>query len=54
MSRKLLHEYIGSLSEALAPAAGGNFFDAATIRKDFEAPRGLTAKKAATGWHGED
>jgi hypothetical protein len=48
---KLLREYIGSLSEVSgkpAPAVGGNFFDAATIRKDFEARKGLTVKKAAT------
>jgi hypothetical protein len=46
---KLLRDYIGSLSEVSgkpAPAAGADFFDVATIRKDFEARKGLTVKKA--------
>ena len=48
---KLLRDYIGSLSEVSGkpvPAAGSSLFDAAAIRKDFEARKGLTVKKAVT------
>jgi hypothetical protein len=48
---KLLRDYIGSLSEVSgkpAPAPGSNLFDAAAIRKDFEARKGLTVTRATT------
>jgi hypothetical protein len=48
---RLLRDYIGSLSEVSgkpAPAPGASLFDAAAIRKDFEARKGLTVKKAVT------
>jgi hypothetical protein len=48
---RLLHEYIARLSEVsdkpvLAP--GGRFFDAESIRKDFESRPGITVTRATT------
>src|SRR5271169_4561556 len=48
---RLLHEYVARLSEVsdkpvLGP--GGAFFDAESIRKDFESRPGVTVTKAAT------
>ena len=48
---KLLHDYIASLAEVSGSAdlmKNGAVFDAAAIRKDFEARPGITVKKAVT------
>ncbi len=47
---KLLADYIASLAEVSGKSvpAGGAVFDAAAIRKDFEARPGMTVKKVAT------
>jgi hypothetical protein len=48
---RLLHDYVARLSEFSDKPAlmrGGKFFDAASIRKDFESRPGITVTKAAT------
>jgi hypothetical protein len=47
----LLHEYVARLSEISDKpvlGSGGKFFDAASIRKDFETRPGISVTKAAT------
>jgi hypothetical protein len=48
---RLLHDYVARLSEVSDKpvlGSGGKFFDAASIRKDFESRPGITVTKAAT------
>lgn len=48
---RLLHEYVARLSELSDKPVlmrGGTFFDAASLRKDFESRPGITVTKAAT------
>lgn len=48
---RLLHDYVARLSEVSDKpvlGSGGKFFDAASIRKDFESRPGISVTKAAT------
>jgi hypothetical protein len=48
---KLLHDYLASLAEVSGKSglmAGGKVFDAAAMKKDFEARKGITVKRVVT------